>query len=122
MEYKLEVFTNPEGLQLRTHTDMDGVTWFCAKDIATALDYSQAGSITTLFGNVPDIWKGSKPIATPGGEQDMLCLTEQGVYFFLGRSDKPNTGKKNSDGTPVRQLKWNSDVLDVLEARICKPF
>ena len=26
---------------------------------------------------------------TLGGEQDMLCLTEQGVYFFLGRSDKP---------------------------------
>ena len=27
-------------------------------------------------------------INTPGGEQEMLCLTEQGLYFFLGRSDK----------------------------------
>ena len=26
---------------------------------------------------------------TPGGEQEMLCLTEEGLYFFLGRSDKP---------------------------------
>ncbi len=29
-----------------------------------------------------------------------------------------DTGKKHSDGTPVRQLKWNTAVLDVLEARI----
>lgn len=29
------------------------------------------------------------PIHTLGGEQDMLTITEQGLYFFLGRSDKP---------------------------------
>ena len=27
-------------------------------------------------------WKGVNPIRTPGGEQDMLTLTEQGLYFF----------------------------------------
>ena len=42
----------------------------------------------TLIQSVPEIWKGTKRICTPGGEQEMLCLTEQGVYFFLGRSDK----------------------------------
>ena len=26
---------------------------------------------------------------TPGGEQEMLCVTDNGAYFFLGRSDKP---------------------------------
>jgi hypothetical protein len=25
----------------------------------------------------------------PGGVQEMLCVSEQGLYFFLGRSDKP---------------------------------
>jgi hypothetical protein len=45
--------------------------------------------MNNLFGNVPEQWKGHKRIMTLGGEQDMLCLTEQGVYFFLGRSDKP---------------------------------
>ena len=29
-----------------------------------------------------------KRIHTLGGEQELLCLSEQGVYFFLGRSDK----------------------------------
>lgn len=29
-----------------------------------------------------------KRIFTLGGSQDILCLSEQGLYFFLGRSDK----------------------------------
>lgn len=92
--YSLQVFTSTEGLQLRTHTDDDGITWFCAKDIATALDYSEDSNPARLFGNVPDIWKGVKRFHTTSDKatarpyQEMLCLTEQGVYFFLGRSDK----------------------------------
>ena len=44
--------------------------------------------------NVPDLWKGTKRIRMnlkDGREQgrEMLCLSEQGLYFFLGRSDKP---------------------------------
>ena len=47
-----------------------------------------------MFANVPTIWAARKPIAVRSEngvvqERDMLCLTEQGVYFFLGRSDKP---------------------------------
>ena len=37
----------------------------------------------------PEDWKGIKPIDTLGGTQQMICLSEQGLYFFLGRSDKP---------------------------------
>lgn len=33
--------------------------------------------------------KGRKSVPTPGGEQDMLCVTEQGLYMFVIRSDKP---------------------------------
>jgi hypothetical protein len=39
-------------------------------------------------GHVPNKWKGINPINTLGGMQNMLCLSEQGLYFFLGRSDK----------------------------------
>lgn len=68
----------------------NGNIWFVAKDVAEALEYSEA-TITNMdktIAHVPEIWKGRYPIPTPGGEQEMLCLTEQGVYFFLGRSDK----------------------------------
>ncbi|MBQ6969809.1 MAG: Bro-N domain-containing protein [Synergistaceae bacterium] len=29
-----------------------------------------------------------------------------------------DTGKKRSDGTPVRQLKWDSDILDILQEEL----
>lgn len=86
----LQVFNNGQ-FSVRSVCD-NGEIWFVAKDIAQVLEYSEStisSNIRNLFGNVPEIWKGNKPIITPGGEQEMLCLTEQGVYFFLGRSDKP---------------------------------
>lgn len=39
--------------------------------------------------HVPEVWKGSKRITTPGGSQTVLTLSEQGLYFYLGRCDKP---------------------------------
>ncbi len=84
----IQLYSNEE-FKVRTTQDTDGTVWFVAKDIAQALEYSEDSNPARLFGNVPDIWKGVKQIHTPGCEQNMLCLTEQGVYFFLGRSDKP---------------------------------
>ena len=83
----LQVFSNGEFL-VRTVADDDGNIWFVARDIAEALEYGLDGGMSKYFAHVPEIWKGGKRISTPGGEQEMLCLTEQGVYFFLGRSDK----------------------------------
>ena len=81
----VEVFTNSE-FRVRTTQDTDGTVWFVARDVAEALEYSYWQP--NIVGNVPEMWKGIKRINTPGGEQDMICLTEQGLYFFLGRSDK----------------------------------
>ena len=83
---------NFNGFTIRNVRDNDGKIWFVAKDIAMKLNYSEAtikSNISNLFGAVPEIWKGNKRIITPGGEQDMLCVTENGAYFFLARSDKP---------------------------------
>ncbi len=86
----VEVFNNGE-FSVRTTTNTDGTVWFVARDIAEALEYSESSidSINKLTAIVPEVWKGRKRFLTLGGEQEMLCLTEQGVYFFLGRSDKP---------------------------------
>lgn len=65
-----------------------GEPWFVAKDVANALGYSST-NMTQVFHAVPEEWKGSKRIATPGGTQQLLCISEQGLYFFLARSDKP---------------------------------
>jgi prophage antirepressor-like protein len=58
-----------------------------AKDIAEALEYVWAGSATIK--HVPDEWRGVNSVLTPSGIQEMATLTEQGLYFFVNRSDKP---------------------------------
>ena len=83
----LKVFEKAEFGSVRV-VEREGEPWFVAKDVAKALGYAST-NMTTVFQAVPEEWKGSNPIATPGGEQEMLILSEQGLYFFLGRSDKP---------------------------------
>ena len=93
---ELQIFRSEE-YSVRTIQDTDGTLWFVARDIAEALNYSEAtikNNISNLFGNVPEIWSDKKRIIVRSEngveqEREMLCLTEQGVYFFLGRSDKP---------------------------------
>lgn len=68
-----------------------GVPWFVAKDVLRALDYSETSvkNIADRTAHVPDEWKGHHPIVTPGGKQELWCLSEPGLYFFVNRSDKP---------------------------------
>lgn len=71
--------------------EIDGEPWFVARDIMSALEYAETTleSITQKVSSVPEEWKGRHRMSTPGGTQDLLCLSEAGMYFFVGRSDKP---------------------------------
>lgn len=77
-----------ENHNIRVVTDDNGEPLFVAKDVAEALGYNTS-NISDRINHVPAEWRGSVPIATLGGTQQLLALTEQGLYFFLGRSDKP---------------------------------
>lgn len=74
-----------DGREIRV-VDIDGSPNIVAKDVAEALDYEWNGS--ARISHVPDEWKGVTSVVTPRGPQEMAVLTEQGLYFFLGRSDK----------------------------------
>ena len=89
MNSSIQLFNNNE-FSVRSIED-NGEIWFVAKDIAECLEYSEAtiSNMDKTIAMVPEVWKGRYPIPTLGGKQEMLCLSEQGVYFFLGRSDKP---------------------------------
>lgn len=76
-----------EGQPLRVHLDDAGEPWFVAKDAAIALGYQWKG-ISTI-GHVPDAWRGVYSVQTPSAPQNMLTLSEPGLYFFVARSDKP---------------------------------
>ena len=77
----IQLYSNEE-FKVRTTRDADGTVWFVAKDIAQALEYSEAtvSNMDKTTAMIPECWKGRCPIPTPGGEQEMLCLTEQGVF------------------------------------------
>lgn len=72
--------------QVRITLDAEGNPWWVAKDVAEALGYTWSG--TSRVAHVPEQWRGVTSVVTPSGEQDMITLSEQGLYFFLARSDK----------------------------------
>lgn len=82
---QLNTFTF-EGASVRT-LDIDGAPWFVAKDVAERLGYTWAGVATVK--HIPEDWRGVNSVQTPSGAQEMTLLSEQGLYFFLARSDKP---------------------------------
>jgi prophage antirepressor-like protein len=67
---------------------VEGDPWFVAKDVAEVLGYVWNGA--SCIQHVPPQWRGVRSVLTPSGTQEMICLSEQGLYFFLNRSDKPN--------------------------------
>ena len=86
MPERLTPFAFEEQL-VRCRLDEHGEPWFVAKDVAVALGYQWKG-ISTI-GHVPEEWRGVYSVQTPSGTQTMLTLSEQGLYFFVARSDKP---------------------------------
>jgi anti-repressor protein len=86
----LTVFFTPKAkAEVRVLT-IDGEPWFVARDVAERLGYSASTleTINKVAACVPSEWKDRKPIPTPGGTQEMAVFSEQGLYFFLARSDK----------------------------------
>ncbi|MGP5563748.1 BRO-N domain-containing protein [Vreelandella alkaliphila] len=77
--------------QVRVIQGENGEPMFVVRDIASALEYTDASmsNLSRIVAHVPKEWKGRNPIPTPGGNQHVLTLTEQGLYFFVARSDKP---------------------------------
>ena len=93
MSNAIQIYSNQD-FSVRTTRDTDGQVWFVGKDILNALEYSEASTPAQVMQSVPEVWKGIKRIDSSSENgivqsREMLCLTEQGVYFFLGRSDKP---------------------------------
>lgn len=76
-----------ESKDIRIVTDEQGDPWWVAKDVADYLGIEWKRSAT--IAHIPEEWKGADRVATPGGIQEMITLSEQGLYFFLARSDKP---------------------------------
>ena len=79
----LKIFEKAEFGEVKVMRDEVGDLLFVGKDIAKALGYPES-SLT----NIPvfsSLYRtnGRKPIPPLGGEQEMLVVSEAGLYFFL---------------------------------------
>jgi anti-repressor protein len=59
---------------------------FVARDIC---DILELGDTSKAVSRLPEIMKGTNSIPTPGGNQDMLTVTEAGMYKLVFTSRKP---------------------------------
>ena len=99
MTNELAVF-NYRGGDVRIDEGEDGNLWWVAKDIAERLGYVWNGA--QVVAHVPEEWRGVRSVLTPSGVQEMTTLSEQGLYFFLGRSNK---------GKALPFQKWIAGVI-----------
>lgn len=75
-----------DGNSVRIITGDDGEPWFVASDISKILEYSEASAMTR---QLDDDEKGLSVLQTPGGNQELLTISESGLYSAIMRSNKP---------------------------------
>ena len=84
---KVQEFLNEIFGNIRVEVDNEEL-WFCATDIAKALNYTATQKVTD---KVEDEDKGYRSWVTPGGVQNMVCINESGIYdvvISVSKKDK----------------------------------
>jgi len=88
MSSKLRVYEDERFGRVRMVMGNDGEPWFVLRDICAALGIEKPENVA---GRIPDDEKGTRQVGTPGGAQNMVTVSEAGLYRVILRSDKPNT-------------------------------
>lgn len=88
----LSVF-NVEGTDIRFGSTTDGTPYVVASDYAKTLGYRNASDATRLL---DDAEKGAQIVRTPGGDQSMTVIYENGMWELIFRSTLP--GAKSIKG------------------------
>ena len=82
----LQIFTSPEFGQIRT-LQLEGETWFVAKDVAIALGYNNPRDAVAK--HIKENHKGVANRDTLGGNQKLVVIDEAGLYSLVMRSKLP---------------------------------
>ncbi len=108
----IQVFDNGIGGKLRAGADEQGQLWFAAADVAAALGYSSAKDLAR---NLDDDEKGRQIVPTPGGNQELLTITEPGLYHSLNMR---RAGSVKDDATRANvkafQHQVNHEILPAI--------
>ena len=82
---EMQIFQNRAFGAVRV-VEHEGEPWFVAKDVCECLELTDVSKTISLL---DDDEKGTNSIRTPGGEQQMLVVSEPGLYSLILRSRKP---------------------------------
>lgn len=74
------------GVSVRFGTDSDGRPWVAAQDFAVRLGYRDAAN---ALRNVDEAEKGTQIVSTPGGDQRISVLYEEGIWELIFLSRRP---------------------------------
>lgn len=77
---------NFDQYQIRTMQDDGGEIWFVAQDVCEAIDLDDTSKAVS---RLDDDEKGTNTVRTPSGEQQMLTISESGLYSLVLTSRKP---------------------------------
>lgn len=72
--------------EVRTVLDEAGEPWFVAKDVCDILDLKDPSTATA---RLDEDEKGPQKVLTLGGTQELLTISESGLYTLVIRSNKP---------------------------------
>ena len=101
----LAVFEYADKAQVRVVRDDKGDPWFVAADVCKVLELNDTSRAVS---RLDEDEKGTTTIRTLGGNQDVLTVSEPGLYSLIGTSRKP-------EAKAFRR--WiNHDVLPSLRA------
>lgn len=87
-ELRLFNYNGIQGVRVIATSGND--TMFVARDIC---DILELGDTSKAVSRLPSMMKGTNSIPTPGGNQDMLTVTEAGLYKLIFTSRKPEAEK-----------------------------
>jgi prophage antirepressor-like protein len=78
---------NFESQEIRLCGSAENPEWV-AVDVGAVLELDHR-TVSRRLSNMPENWKGTHSMSTLGGQQQMLTVTEPGLYELIFRSDKP---------------------------------
>jgi prophage antirepressor-like protein len=76
-----------EGQEIKVFGSTEHPEWVAA-DVGAILGL-KPHTVRRRLSNMPNEWKGDHAMITPGGSQQVLTVTEPGLYELIFRSDKP---------------------------------
>lgn len=79
------VFTFPETAQHVRSVMIDGLPWFVGRDVAHVLGYSNPSR--DVARHTTERQRGMYRIGTPSGDQDVVVISEPGIYRLVMRSN-----------------------------------